>query len=83
MVHFADDAVFEPPRGPDPWGSRFVGPEAIRAAFAARFSGIPDIRTNLTSTSPMATAEHPSGPSPERPPRDSGSKSEAAPVDPP
>ena len=44
MVHFADDAVFEAPRGPDPWGQRFVGTEAIRGAFAARFSGIPDIR---------------------------------------
>ncbi len=44
MVHFADDAVFEGPRGTDPWGTRFVGPEAIRAAFVARFSAIPDIR---------------------------------------
>ena len=44
MVHFADDAVFEAPRGPDPWGTRFVGLEEIRQAFAARFSGIPDIR---------------------------------------
>ncbi|MCI0345969.1 MAG: nuclear transport factor 2 family protein [Chloroflexi bacterium] len=44
MAHFASDAVFEGPRGPEPWGSRFVGLEAIRAAFAARFSGIPDIR---------------------------------------
>jgi ketosteroid isomerase-like protein len=44
MVHFADDAVFEGPRGPDPYGQRFVGAEAIRDAFAARFSGIPDIR---------------------------------------
>jgi ketosteroid isomerase-like protein len=44
MVHFAADAVFEGPRGPDPWGQRFVGQEAIRDAFAARFAGIPDIR---------------------------------------
>ena len=44
MVHFADDAVFEGPRGPDPWGTRFVGPAEIRAGFAARFAGIPDIR---------------------------------------
>jgi ketosteroid isomerase-like protein len=41
---FADDAVFESPRGPDRWGQRFVGKEALRDAFAARFSGIPDIR---------------------------------------
>ncbi len=44
MVHFADDAVFEAPRGREPWGQRFVGADAIRDAFAARFSGIPDIR---------------------------------------
>jgi ketosteroid isomerase-like protein len=44
MVHFADDAVFEGPRGTEPWGTRFVGREAIREGFAARFAGIPDIR---------------------------------------
>jgi taurine dehydrogenase small subunit len=44
MVHFADDAVFESPRGTEPWGTRFVGREDIRKGFAARFSGIPDIR---------------------------------------
>jgi len=44
MVHFADDAVFEGPRGSDPWGTRFVGLQAIRDGFAARFSGIPDVR---------------------------------------
>lgn len=44
LVHFADDAVFESPRGPDPWGQRFVGKANIRDAFAGRFSGIPDVR---------------------------------------
>jgi ketosteroid isomerase-like protein len=44
MAHFADDAVFESPRGPDAWGTRFTGREAIRDAFAGRFSGIPDVR---------------------------------------
>jgi ketosteroid isomerase-like protein len=44
MRHFSDDAVFEGPRGPEPWGWRFVGREAIREAFAARFDGIPDVR---------------------------------------
>ena len=44
MGHFADDAVFESPRGPDPWGRRFVGREEVRTAFAGRFSGIPDVR---------------------------------------
>jgi ketosteroid isomerase-like protein len=44
LAHFAEDAVFESPRGPNPWGQRFVGLEEIRGAFAGRFSGIPDIR---------------------------------------
>jgi ketosteroid isomerase-like protein len=44
LACFADDAVFEAPRGPDRWGQRFVGKQEIRDAFAARFSGIPDIR---------------------------------------
>lgn len=44
MRHFADDAVFEGPRGPDRWGQRFVGRDAVREAFAARFAGIPDVR---------------------------------------
>ena len=44
MAHFADDAVFENPRGPEPYGQRFVGREAVRNAFAGRFAGIPDIR---------------------------------------
>jgi ketosteroid isomerase-like protein len=44
LTHFADDAVFESPRGPDPWGQRYIGKADIRDAFAGRFSGIPDIR---------------------------------------
>ena len=44
LCYFADDAVFESPRGPDRWGQRFVGKQALRDAFAARFAGIPDIR---------------------------------------
>ena len=44
MAHFGDDAVFDGPRGSEAWGTRFVGHEAVREAFAARFSGIPDVR---------------------------------------
>ena len=44
LAHFADDAVFESPKGPDAWGRRFVGKDEIRRAFAGRFSGIPDVR---------------------------------------
>ena len=43
MAHFTADAVFESPRGPDPWGRRFEGTDAVRAGFQARFDGIPDI----------------------------------------
>ena len=44
MRHFAEDAVFESPRGAEAYGQRFIGSEAVREAFAARFSGIPDVR---------------------------------------
>lgn len=44
MSFFADDAVFESPRGAEPWGTRFIGKAAVREAFAGRFSGIPDVR---------------------------------------
>jgi ketosteroid isomerase-like protein len=44
MGHFADDAVFEGPRGTERWGTRFTGREAVTTAFRARFEGIPDVR---------------------------------------
>jgi ketosteroid isomerase-like protein len=44
LVHLAPDAVFEGPRGSEPYGQRWVGIDAIRDAFAARFAGIPDVR---------------------------------------
>ncbi|NJD28227.1 MAG: nuclear transport factor 2 family protein [Chloroflexi bacterium] len=44
MRHFAADAGFESPRGRDPWGTRFEGIDAVREGFAARFTGIPDVR---------------------------------------
>jgi len=43
MSHFADDCVFESPRGPDPWGRRFVGKDEVRRGLAARFESIPDV----------------------------------------
>ena len=43
MSFFAEDAVFETPRGSEPWGRRFVGKDAVREGLAARFSGIPDV----------------------------------------
>ena len=44
MEHMADDVVFEGPRGPETYGQRFVGRDAVRDAFLGRFSGIPDVR---------------------------------------
>jgi ketosteroid isomerase-like protein len=44
MEHFSDDAVFEAPRGTEPWGTRFEGRDEVRRGFALRFSGIPDVR---------------------------------------
>jgi steroid delta-isomerase-like uncharacterized protein len=43
MSHFADDCVFESPRGPDRFGRRFAGKEEVRRGLAARFEGIPDV----------------------------------------
>src|SRR4051794_24515432 len=44
MEHFTDDCVFESPRGSHANGTIFNGRDAVRAAFASRFSGIPDVR---------------------------------------
>jgi ketosteroid isomerase-like protein len=44
MAHFTDDCVFEAPRGPEAFGRRAEGLAAVRAAFADRFAGIPDVR---------------------------------------
>jgi ketosteroid isomerase-like protein len=44
MAHFTDDCVFEAPRGPEAFGRRVKGAAAVRAAFAERFAGIPDVR---------------------------------------
>jgi ketosteroid isomerase-like protein len=43
MGFFAEDCVFETPRGPDPWGRRLEGKKQVREGIEARFAGIPDI----------------------------------------
>jgi ketosteroid isomerase-like protein len=43
MEFFAEDAVLEAPRGPDPWGRRCEGKHEVRAGLAARFAGLPDV----------------------------------------
>ncbi len=43
MDFFAEDCVLEVPRGPDPWGTRFSGRQAVREGLAGRFRGLPDV----------------------------------------
>ncbi len=43
MSFFADDCVFEAPRGPHPWGRRYEGQAEVRSGLGARFTGIPDV----------------------------------------
>jgi ketosteroid isomerase-like protein len=49
MSFFAEDAVLEMPRGPDPWGRRFVGKAAVRDGLRARFEGLPDVHYGADS----------------------------------
>jgi ketosteroid isomerase-like protein len=44
LRYFAEDAIFDAPRGSQPYGQRYEGLAAVRAGFAARFEGIPDVR---------------------------------------
>ena len=44
MSYFTDDCVFESPRGSDPWGTRFTGPDEVRDGLGRRFAGIPDVQ---------------------------------------
>lgn len=43
MEFFSDDCSFDFPRGPEPWGQRFIGKAQVREALAGRFKGIPNV----------------------------------------
>lgn len=43
MEFFSEDCSFDFPRGPEPWGQRFMGKAQVREALAGRFKGIPDV----------------------------------------
>jgi ketosteroid isomerase-like protein len=43
MNFFADDCELLMPRGPEPWGQRYVGKAEVRKGLATRFEGIPDV----------------------------------------
>lgn len=44
MEFFSEDCSLDVPRGPEPWGQRYVGKTAVGEALAGRFSGIPDVK---------------------------------------
>lgn len=44
MSFMSNDCVFETPSGPEACGSRYVGREAVRKAFAAVWEAVPDAR---------------------------------------
>ena len=43
MEFFAEDCSLDMPKGPDPWGQRFIGKAQVREGLASRFKGIPDV----------------------------------------
>ena len=43
MEYFSDDCTLDFPRGPEPYGQRFVGKTQVREGLAGRFRGIPDV----------------------------------------
>lgn len=43
MEYFSFDCSFDFPRGPKPWGQRFIGKDQVREALASRFKGIPNV----------------------------------------
>ena len=43
MIHFAEDATLDMPRGKEPWGARFTGKDAVRKGLAMRFEATPDV----------------------------------------
>jgi ketosteroid isomerase-like protein len=43
MSFFTDDAELMMPRGPEPWGQKYVGKAEVRKGLATRFEGLPDV----------------------------------------
>lgn len=43
MAHFAESCSLDMPRGPDVWGARYVGKEAVREGLATRVRQMPDV----------------------------------------
>jgi ketosteroid isomerase-like protein len=45
---FAEDGIFDITEGPDPWGERFRGKTAVRAALETLFKTLPDVQFTET-----------------------------------
>ncbi|MEO6683566.1 MAG: nuclear transport factor 2 family protein [Ginsengibacter sp.] len=43
MEYFTEDCSFDFPKGPEPFGKRFIGKAQVREALSGRFKGIPDV----------------------------------------
>jgi ketosteroid isomerase-like protein len=55
VAFFADDAVFETPKGPDPWGRRLVGIDQVARAWPRASPGSRTCTTATPSTGSAAT----------------------------
>src|SRR6516164_444151 len=60
MSFFAEDCILEMPRGPAPWGARYVGSAAVREGLRSRLAGIPNVQytddTHFTVSQPVTLA---------------------------
>ncbi len=43
MKFFSEECSLDFPKGPEPWGQRFIGKVKVQEALASRFKGIPDV----------------------------------------
>jgi len=43
MAFFSDDCSLDMPRGPEPWGTRYVGKAAVREGLQTRLEMLPDV----------------------------------------
>jgi hypothetical protein len=78
MSFMADDCVFEASAGPEVFGQRHVGRDAVRAAYAEVWATFSDAHGAARATSCRAIGASPNGPSRARGPTARASKSTAA-----
>jgi ketosteroid isomerase-like protein len=61
VAHMTEDCIYEASSGPEPWGDRYVGRQAMRAAVAATFAAVPDMSFSEVRTQCAATSVSASG----------------------